>query len=383
MKPMRFLTLVLAMAMAISVVTPNGQSARAQNVDQTEQEAAEAEERAEAATGLVESAVANRTEIELELAATIERLNLLADELSVLSVGLDRISEQLGFADLELAGIQTDIEVRAVDAYMDALSPAGMAVVNSRNVEEAMVTGKVVEDVIGARHAELGGLVVKKKDLQQLQSDFATQHEAVATKQAEFDAEVEHLAELFGQADSAVGDAVRAAAQADIEYRAALDDVASAKAKEAEEERQAGNDTTTTTSPPGTTVTTTSTTTTTTVVTDPGDDGEYPWSPPPEVEKWRDLVAQHFPSNRVDEALHIMWCESRGDPEAYNPYSGASGLFQFIPSTWASASVSAGYSGASVFEPVANTASAAWLAGEYERLGLYYWQAWSCKRVLH
>lgn len=381
MKPMRFLTIVLAMAMAVSVITPNGPAARAQDVGQTEQEAAEAAERAQAATGLVESAVANRTEIELELAATIEHLNLLADELSALSVDLDRISEQLGFADLELAGIQTDIEVRAVDAYMNALSPAGMAVVNSRNVEEAMITGKVVEDVIGARHAEIGGLVVKKKDLQQLQADFASQHEAVSAKQAEFDVEVEHLAELFGQADSAVGDAVRAAAQADLEYRAALDDVAAAKAKEAEEERQVGNDTTTTTSPPGTTVTTT--TTTTTVTTDPGDGGDYPWSPPPEVEQWRSLVAQHFPSNRVDEALHIMWCESRGDAEAYNPYSGASGLFQFIPSTWASASASAGYSGASAFDAVANTASAAWLAGEYERLGLYYWQAWNCKRVLY
>ncbi|MEX1093484.1 MAG: transglycosylase SLT domain-containing protein [Acidimicrobiia bacterium] len=379
MKPMRFLIIVLAMAMAVSVIIPNGPAARAQNVGQTEQEAADAAERAQAATGLVESAVANRTEIELELAATIEHLNLLADELSALSVDLDRISEQLGFADLELAGIQVDIEVRAVDAYMNALSPTGMAVVNSRNVEEAMITGKVVEDVIGARHAELGGLVVKKKDLQQLQADFAAQHEAVAAKQAEFDAEVEHLAEVFGQADSAVGDAVRAAAQADIEYRSALDAVTAAKAKEAEEERQAGNDTTTTTAPPGTTVTTT----TTTVTTDPGDGGEYPWLPPPEVEQWRGLVAQHFPSNRVDEALHIMWCESRGDPEAYNPYSGASGLFQFIPSTWASASVSAGYSGASAFDPAANTASAAWLAGEYERLGLYYWQAWSCKWVLN
>ncbi len=379
MKPMRFLTIVLAMAIAVSVITPNGLTARAQDVGETEQEAAEAAERAQAATGLIEAAVANRTEIELELAASIEHLNLLADQLSSLSVGLDRLSEQLGYADLELAGLQTDIEVRAVDAYMSALSPAGIAVVNSRNVEEAMVTGKVVEDVIGARQAELGGLVVKKKDLQQLQADFAAQHEAVASKQAEFDAEVAHLAELFSLADSAVGDAVLAAAQADLEYRAALDDVAAARAKEAEEARQEGNETTTTTSPPGATVTTT----TTTVTADPGGSGEYPWSPPPEVEQWRGLVAQHFPSNRVDEALHIMWCESRGDPEAYNPYSGASGLFQFIPSTWASASVSAGYSGASVFDPAANAASAAWLAGEYERLGLYYWQAWSCKRVLY
>jgi hypothetical protein len=374
MKPMRLLTLLLATAVAIAVVSPDGLIARAQSVGEAEDDAEEAGARAEVASRLVESAVANRAEIELDLAATIERLNILADELSALSVGLDRISEQLGFADLELAGIQTDLEARAVDVYMSALSSTSIAVVNSRSVEEAMITGKAVEDVIGSQHEEIDGLVIKKKDLQQLQADFAAQHEAVAAKQAEFDAEIEHLAALFDQADAEVGEAVRAASAADLEYRAALDDVAEAKAKAAEASRQAENNPVTTTTTPG------STTTTPPVTTTPGS-GE-PWIPPPEVEQWRGLVSDHFPSNRVDEALHIMWCESQGDPDAYNPYSGASGLFQFIPSTWASASVSAGYSGASAFDPEANTATAAWLAGEYERLGLYYWQPWSCKRVL-
>ena len=375
MKAMRFLTLALAAAVAISVVSTDDLIARAQNVGEAEGDAAEARERAEVASRLVEAAVANRAEIELDLAATIERLNVLADELSALSVGLDRISEQLGFADLELAGIQTDIESRAVDVYMSALSSASMAVVNSRSIEEAMITGKVVEDVISSQHAEIDGLVVKKNDLQQLQADFAAQHEAVAVKQAEFDAEVEHLAALFDQADTEVGEAVRAASTADLEYRAALDDVAEAKAKAAEASRQAENNPVTTTTTPG------STATTAPPVTTAPDSGE-PWIPPPEVEQWRGLVSEHFPSNRVEEALHIMWCESHGDPDAYNPYSGASGLFQFIPSTWASASASAGYSGASAFDAEANTATAAWLAGEYARLGLYYWQPWSCKRVL-
>jgi len=375
MKAMRFLTLALAAAVAISVVSTDDLIARAQNVGEAEGDAAEARERAEVASRLVEAAVANRAEIELDLAATIERLNVLADELSALSVGLDRISEQLGFADLELAGIQTDIESRAVDVYMSALSSASMAVVNSRSIEEAMITGKVVEDVISSQHAEIDGLVVKKNDLQQLQADFAAQHEAVAVKQAEFDAEVEHLAALFDQADTEVGEAVRAASTADLEYRAALDDVAEAKAKAAEASRQAENNPVTTTTTPE------STATTAPPVTTAPDSGE-PWIPPPEVEQWRGLVSEHFPSNRVEEALHIMWCESHGDPDAYNPYSGASGLFQFIPSTWASASASAGYSGASAFDAEANTATAAWLAGEYARLGLYYWQPWSCKRVL-
>lgn len=375
MRPLRALSILLAVTLAVPVAALDGDVARAQSVDDAQEEAATARERAEVATGLVDAAVANRSAIELDLAATIERLNRLGEELTSLSVGLDRISEKIGFADLELAGIQSDIEVRAVDAYMNALSGASMAVVNSRSVEEAMVTGKVVEDIIGSEHAEIDELVIKKNDLEKLLAEYTAQLDAVAAKQAEYDAEVEHLAELFAQADEDVAAAVRNAAQADAEYREALDDVAEAKAKAAADERE---DPTTTTTPPSGGATTTTAPPSSTTTAGSGD----PWVGPPEVEQWRSLVSQYFPSNRVDEALQIIDCESNGDPDAYNPYSGASGLFQFIPSTWATTAPAAGFPGASPFEPEANVGSAAWLAGQYEDLGLYYWQAWNCKWVL-
>ena len=72
-------------------------------------------------------------------------------------------------------------------------------------------------------------------------------------------------------------------------------------------------------------------------------------------------MAAYFSPSMVDQALSIIQCESLGDPNAYNPYSGASGLFQFLPGTWAVTSVKAGFGGASVFDPEANVASAAWL----------------------
>ncbi|REK22512.1 MAG: hypothetical protein DWQ40_03130 [Actinobacteria bacterium] len=376
MRPLRALLIVLAMLLAIPVAIFDGSSARAQSVEDAEDEAADALERAEVASGLVETAIANRAEVELELLASIERLNTLAAELSSLSVGLDRISEQLGFADLELAGIQTDIELRAVDAYMSALSAASMTVVNSKSVEEAMVTGRAVEDIIGSEHEAIDQLIVKKRDLVKLKETYASQLDAVAAKQAEFDAEVEHLTELFNEADAVVAEAIRNANAADAEYRAALDEVAEAKAKAAAEEKES---TTTTTNPPGSGATTTTLPNTTTTT---GGGGGDPWIGPPEVEQWRGLVSQYFPSHRVDEALQIISCESNGDPDAYNPYSGASGLFQFIPSTWASTAPAAGFPGASPFEPEPNVGSAAWLAAHYESLGLYYWQAWNCKWVL-
>src|SRR5438094_395975 len=55
-----------------------------------------------------------------------------------------------------------------------------------------------------------------------------------------------------------------------------------------------------------------------------------------------------------DQLLRVAWCESRYNPYAVNARSGAAGLFQFMPATWAANSVRAGYGGASVFDAVAN-----------------------------
>lgn len=80
-----------------------------------------------------------------------------------------------------------------------------------------------------------------------------------------------------------------------------------------------------------------------------------------DIETWRPLVEEYFPAERVEEALSVIWCESRGNPNVVNDISGAAGLFQFVPNTWGWASAEAGWAGASVFDPEANIASAAWL----------------------
>lgn len=74
-----------------------------------------------------------------------------------------------------------------------------------------------------------------------------------------------------------------------------------------------------------------------------------------------------------DQLLRVAWCESRYNPGAYNASSGASGLFQFMPRTWAANSVRAGYAGASVFDPVANANTAAYMFRNSQA-----WQ-WTCK----
>jgi len=373
--PALWLTLVL--------LTTGIPLAIAQTVDQAEREAETARREAAAASSLVDEAVANRHEIELQLLDSIARMNDISSELSRVGAALDAIAERLGFADVELAGIQAEIEVQAVESYMTVLSSPTVAWVSTSSVEHALVASNVVEDVVSAGQSEVDQLVVKRRSLVGLQDEYLVKQAEFLQLQAEMDAEVEKFTSIYDQADQQVAAAVQEARAADASYRAALSVVEVAQAREQERQRQQARTTSVsaapaTTSPaatqpssaPATTVTTTS------------EGGGGSWDHPPAVERWRSLVQTFFPSHRVEEALRIIDCESNGDPNAYNPYSGASGLFQFIPTTWATTSPRAGYAGASPFDPEANVASAAWLANEYQKEGKYYWQAWNCKRVL-
>jgi hypothetical protein len=55
----------------------------------------------------------------------------------------------------------------------------------------------------------------------------------------------------------------------------------------------------------------------------------------------------------------IRRIESHNDPNATNRYSGAMGLYQFLPSTWRT--TPQGRAGLSAYDPVAATAAANWM----------------------
>lgn len=82
-----------------------------------------------------------------------------------------------------------------------------------------------------------------------------------------------------------------------------------------------------------------------------------------------DLIRSIFPSSQWAPALCTADHESGFNPSAHNS-SGASGVFQFMPSVWPGFSSSAGYGGSSVFNAVANVATAAWVVANY---GWYPW----------
>ena len=83
--------------------------------------------------------------------------------------------------------------------------------------------------------------------------------------------------------------------------------------------------------------------------------------PPPEIAK--DITDAFSPLGRraVQWAMNVAWCESRYHPNSVNTDSGASGLFQFLPSTWGGTP----YASKSPFDPRANAFAAAWLYSHY------------------
>ena len=69
----------------------------------------------------------------------------------------------------------------------------------------------------------------------------------------------------------------------------------------------------------------------------------------------------------------IARCESGYLPAAFNRWSGASGVYQFLASTWRWASAQAGFGGESVFDPYANIYTAAWA------MSRGFWGWWVCR----
>lgn len=76
------------------------------------------------------------------------------------------------------------------------------------------------------------------------------------------------------------------------------------------------------------------------------------------------LIAAYFPPADWAWAAAVLVCESGGNPNAYNSSSGASGLFQHLERFWPGRAAAAGWAGADVFDPTANTAVAAWLLAQ-------------------
>ena len=341
-------------------------------IDDNQVDLEQAEGTKEQADGLVAATLANRAEIEAQLLATLENYQNLAFQLSSVSTDLVRLSDLIDLTAAALVAARQSVDRQGVEAYMQALSLPGGIVWSSDSIEDAMVADRTLAILAGVDEDEAAALAVSERDLRALDQQYQAEFQQVESLTSQVEAEAARLQELFALADLSVAAAIGEALAADAAYRSALDEVEQARAAEEELERQAERGTTTTATTAGATSSTDVAPVPTTIP------GSISRPIKPAVEQWRSLVASYFSPGMVDQALSIIQCESLGDPNAYNPYSGASGLFQFIPGTWAVTSVKAGFGGSSVFDPEANIASAAWLSSYYQGAGLNPWTPWHC-----
>jgi Transglycosylase SLT domain len=91
--------------------------------------------------------------------------------------------------------------------------------------------------------------------------------------------------------------------------------------------------------------------------------------PPPDIAKIITDAFSPLGQDAVVWAMRIAYCESRYHPNSVNSDSGASGLFQFLLSTWSGTP----WASQSPFDPVANANAAAWLYSHYGP------GRWACK----
>ena len=91
--------------------------------------------------------------------------------------------------------------------------------------------------------------------------------------------------------------------------------------------------------------------------------------PPPYIAKIIYDAFSPLGARALQWALNVAYCESRYHPNSVNSDSGASGLFQFMPSTWSGTP----WANQSPFDPVANANAAAWLYSHYGP------QRWTCQ----
>jgi peptidoglycan hydrolase CwlO-like protein len=336
---------VAALVAALLVASAGG-NAYAQtkgDVDKAQQEA----NRAKAALGDAQNA-ANiagqaRDAVEADLLARLDAVQQTSTDLETAAGKVADLRGQIDATELEVRQLRQEAEQRAVEAYMGAWSTDIGVVALSANLTQAFIIADVAETVRQNDLAQINELTIQRRVLDGLRSDQEAEQQRLQGLQDDLNAQVDTLQQLFMQADTTLRAAYLAVDEADRHYQSALNSASAAQQayEEAQRKLRIGGG----------------------------------------VERWRPIVQQYFPPDLVDQALAVMSCESGGNPDAVNRYSGAAGLFQFLKGTWAIASSRAGFSGYSRFDPEANIASAAWLV-DYSIRSQHAggaWGRWSCR----
>lgn len=336
--------MVLAGVLMVSMPAGPGVSAQTQtDVDKAQQEA----DRTKAALGqarqAADTASLAKAQAEANLMAKLDEVDQTTARLDAVASKVIELRGEIEATELTVRELRRQSEERAVEAYMSAWSTDVGMVVLSADVAQVLILEDVAATAREDDLSKLNDLSIQRRILDQLRTDQETEQANLQALQEELSRQADELEQLFAQADEQVHIAYLTLDAADRKYQEARQNVSAAKKayEDAQRRIRIGRG----------------------------------------VERWRPLVEKYFPASLVGQALAVMQCESGGNPDAVNRYSGASGLFQFLKGTWAVASTRAGFGGYSRFDPEANIAAAAWLVDYSIRTNhpRGAWGHWSCQ----
>jgi hypothetical protein len=337
MRLQRLVPLLLA-GLLLPVVIPGGVlGAGAQTeVDRAAGEVARAAaERAEA-RNMVDSWAARRGSAQDRIIATLFSLGQTNQQLEQVAFEVFDLRQEILVAEARVSHLREITETRAVEAYMSGAAGGVLSIWTASNFEQTALLAETAASAQRADEIELTNLANERQHLVDLQDGYEARQARLGALREDIAQEREALFELFATIDAAYLASYAGLQRADAGYQQAVSEAEAAARRRA---ARAG------------------------------------------VESWRPLVQQYFPEFLVEEALRVMACESRGNPDAVHPESDATGLFQFLAGTWAFSSIQAGFPGASRFDAEANVAAAAWLVDYSTRTGHPggAWGHWVCQ----
>lgn len=306
-------------------------------IGQIQAEADGAAARFDEAASVLAEAESQRAVVLDDLVIAVTDWGRIVEGQTIVAFDVAQLRDSVAEHENAAAALRDAIRARVVDAYM----AGGGSLLDTFVVADSFTDVATAEFVLDAvtRRADddLRELLRSRQDLDELRRQLQTEEALLAARNEEVATMIDELDILFADADEAVASSHAALVAADAEYREAYELL-----QQMLELQRAGGQGT---------------------------------------ERWRPIVEHYFPAERVEQALEVMWCESRGNPNSTHPVSGASGLFQFMEGTWQWAAPQAGYGGATRFDPEANIAAAAWLLNwsieQGHRLGA--WGRWTCQ----
>jgi hypothetical protein len=247
---------------------------------------------------------------------------------------------------------QEALDQRAADAYVMGPTQGLEVALGATSMSEFQVILEYLNASSRRDKQLIDGLTQQRAELQARQDDLAGLLSHLEGTRTALSAQASDLGDRLSRQTAAVAALEAERAQAEALVQTLQDRAARAAARRDIEQAGGGQ-------------------------SDPGPSPKPKPGPPPPPdpgpEAVKALITQYFSplgADDVTKAMCVADRESDFNPLAENPISGAAGVFQFLPSTWALFAPAAGWGGHSVFEAEANVAVAAWTVGNYG------WSSW-------